>query len=176
MNRANLIIFTDLDGTLLDHFTYSWQAAAKALEQLAYLHIPLIFCSSKTKDEVIIIRGELGINHPFIVENGAAIYSPLGYFENAVFDKTDNGYEVKQFGVPYAELRSFLEDCKKNLHIRLQGFGDLTLTEIQEMTGLDSHQAELSRRRAYSEPFRLSDENSKKRLPQLEKAEPDRFL
>ncbi|HDL19076.1 MAG TPA: HAD-IIB family hydrolase [Bacteroidetes bacterium] len=176
MNKPNLLIFTDLDGTLLDHYTYSWQEAEEALQQLFFLSVPLIFCTSKTKDESIAIRGELGVDHPFIVENGAAIYSPLGYFENAIFNRTDCGYEVKQFGVPYIKLCSFLTDCKKNLHIRLQGFGDLSTGEIQELTGLSFYQAELSRRRNYSEPFRFPDEDSEKRLPELEKAAAERNL
>lgn len=70
----HLLVFTDLDGTLLDHHTYSWQPARPALERLDGLKIPLILCSSKTSPEMLGLRAELGNRHPFIVENGG-IYS-----------------------------------------------------------------------------------------------------
>ncbi|MFQ5696467.1 MAG: mannosyl-3-phosphoglycerate phosphatase, partial [Terriglobia bacterium] len=48
-----LIVFTDLDATLLDHQTYSWAAAEPALRRLRLLGIPLVFCTSKTRAEVL---------------------------------------------------------------------------------------------------------------------------
>ena len=80
MDKPKLLIFTDLDGTLLDHYTYLWEDAIPALEKLFLFDIPVILCTSKTKDESVYFRGQIGLDHPFIVENGAAIYSPLGYF------------------------------------------------------------------------------------------------
>ena len=76
------IIFTDLDGSLLDHRTYSYSAASPMLATLKKNKIPLIPVSSKTFDEIIILRRRLNNNDPFIVENGAAIYIPKDYFSN----------------------------------------------------------------------------------------------
>ena len=50
MNR--LIVFTDLDGTLLDHDDYSFEAARPALAKLETLNIPVILTTSKTATEV----------------------------------------------------------------------------------------------------------------------------
>ncbi len=47
MTRPTLV-FTDLDGTLLNHDDYSWEAARPALEELQRQSIPLILVSSKT--------------------------------------------------------------------------------------------------------------------------------
>lgn len=50
--KQNIIIFTDLDGTLLDHNSYDF---SEALEMLSYIknhNIPLILTTSKTKIEV----------------------------------------------------------------------------------------------------------------------------
>lgn len=44
-----LILFSDLDGTLLDHDTYDWSPAQPALKQLAALEVPLVLTSSKTR-------------------------------------------------------------------------------------------------------------------------------
>lgn len=40
--QTKLIVFTDLDGTLLDHDNYSWQEAKPALDRLKLKHGPVI--------------------------------------------------------------------------------------------------------------------------------------
>ena len=50
--HSHCAIFTDLDGTLLDHDTYSWAPAAPAIERIKKLGIPLIAISSKTLAEL----------------------------------------------------------------------------------------------------------------------------
>ncbi|MBM4388831.1 MAG: HAD hydrolase family protein, partial [Deltaproteobacteria bacterium] len=61
----NLIIFTDLDGTLLDSRTYSFEQAEPALELIKRRRIPLIICSSKTRAEIEAIRETIGNLDPF---------------------------------------------------------------------------------------------------------------
>ncbi|MEE8044743.1 MAG: HAD-IIB family hydrolase, partial [Thermodesulfobacteriota bacterium] len=68
------IVFTDLDGTLLDHRNYSFLQAIPALDLLKEKNIPLIICTSKTKSEIEHYRTTLQNNFPFISENGGAIY------------------------------------------------------------------------------------------------------
>lgn len=46
-----IIIFTDLDGTLLD-VVYSYHAANEALHSIREQDIPLVICSSKTRAEI----------------------------------------------------------------------------------------------------------------------------
>lgn len=66
----NYVIFTDLDGTLLDHDTYSYEPANSALEKLRETKTPLILASSKTAAEIAPLRHELGFDaFPAIVEN-----------------------------------------------------------------------------------------------------------
>ena len=68
----NLIVFSDLDGTLLDHGNYSHSAAAPALARLRHLEVPLILASSKTAAEIVPLRDELGFSDcEAIVENGS---------------------------------------------------------------------------------------------------------
>ena len=45
------VLFTDLDGTLLDLFDYSYDAALPALEFLKKRKIPVIVCTAKTLAE-----------------------------------------------------------------------------------------------------------------------------
>ena len=75
-----LVLFTDLDGTLIDHHSYSAGTAVEALARLARHAVPVIFCSSKTFAEQQYLQQQLGVHHPFILENGSAVAVPKGYF------------------------------------------------------------------------------------------------
>ncbi|MEW6601405.1 MAG: HAD hydrolase family protein, partial [Nitrospirota bacterium] len=54
-----IIIFTDLDGTLLDYPGYSFEAARSALDLIRERGIPLVVCSSKTRREIEHYRKKL---------------------------------------------------------------------------------------------------------------------
>ena len=98
MNNRKIIVFTDLDGTLLDHVTYSFCEAEDALELLREKEVPLILCSSKSSDEIKVYRRKLSNNEPFISENGGAIFIPEGYGNlKCEFNKIDDGYLERKF-------------------------------------------------------------------------------
>ena len=69
----NLIVYTDLDGSLLDGTTYSYEPATPALAALREQGIPLVLVSSKTRAEMEPLRQRLDHRDPFIVENGGAV-------------------------------------------------------------------------------------------------------
>jgi mannosyl-3-phosphoglycerate phosphatase len=48
----HLAVFTDLDGSLLGHHTYSFENALPALEHIREQRIPLVYITSKTRPEV----------------------------------------------------------------------------------------------------------------------------
>src|SRR5688572_23204941 len=100
-----MLLISDLDGTLLDRETYSFTAAIPALHQLRERQIPLVLCTSKTRAEVEAVRVALGNRHPFIVENGGAIFLPKRYFPFAIpGSEHRDGYDVVPLGDNYAEL------------------------------------------------------------------------
>src|SRR4029434_2576627 len=106
------LVITDLDGTLLDHETYSWEAAHAAVDQLRRRDIPLILCTSKTRAETEDWRKELGNEHPFIVENGGALLIPVGYFRFTIpFSNHSGDCELIQFGDSAADLRKILKEA-----------------------------------------------------------------
>ena len=74
------LIFSDLDGTFLNHNTYSYGSLKNYINNLD-LEFELIFVTSKTFGEIIEIQNKLNINHPFIPENGACIFFPPGYLK-----------------------------------------------------------------------------------------------
>ena len=96
-----ILIFTDLDGSLLDAATYSHAAAADALAAIQRLGATLIPVSSKTRAEMEPLRLRLNNHHPFIVENGGAVYIPNGTFSFPLEQAMPNGvYQVLQLGTP----------------------------------------------------------------------------
>ena len=70
MTIPETVIFTDLDGTLLDADTFSFDPAEPALRLIRARSIPLILSSSKTRAEIEVYRKRLDNSHPFISENG----------------------------------------------------------------------------------------------------------
>ncbi|MDE4132150.1 HAD-IIB family hydrolase [Phaeobacter sp. QD34_3] len=129
-----LVVFSDLDGTLLDHDSYSWQAAVPALTRLAEVGAPVVLASSKTAAEITVLQREMGLSdYPAIVENGAGI---LG-------EETPPKYEC---------LRVALDQTPADLRQQFRGFGDMSVAEIIDVTGLSSEQAARAEQRMFSEP------------------------
>jgi mannosyl-3-phosphoglycerate phosphatase len=152
----NLIVFTDLDGSLLDGTTYSYKAAIPALTALREQGIPLILVSSKTRAEMEPIRQRLDLHDPFIVENGGAVFVPHGLFDFPLERmRTRSPYQVIELGLPYHMLREVLKQIEEAVETPLKGFGDLSVEAIMHVTGLSQADAILAKQREYDEPFLL---------------------
>lgn len=156
-----VIIFTDLDGTLLDYVTYSFEKALPALQLLREQEIPLIICSSKTAKEVIFYREKLKNNHPFISENGGGIFIPKNYFKFEIRSASggqesdiieEGNYLTIRLGARYADLRKTLEALRKE-GFSVRGFGDMTVQELAETTHMNIAEAEFAKERYFDEPF-----------------------
>ena len=143
------IIFSDLDGTLLNQSDYSYTSAIPALEKIKKLKIPLILNSSKTLHEIVDIRKELGIHHPFVVENGAAIFVPQDYFPENKQPLTKH-----LLGPDRKELLATIHRLRKNNDYQFQGFADFTVPQLSKETGLSFKQAKKSKNRIGSEPIK----------------------
>jgi mannosyl-3-phosphoglycerate phosphatase len=151
-----VVIFTDLDGTLLDRETYSYDKALPSIRYLLQRGIPIVFCSAKTRAEQEVYRQELEIPDPFIVENGGAIFIPRGYFPFTFdHDKTDDGYQIIELGIPYHEIRRILEQIRADAMLNFRGFGDMSIEEIAMETGLDLEAAQRAKAREYDETIKV---------------------
>jgi mannosyl-3-phosphoglycerate phosphatase len=153
---------TDLDGTLLDRDTYSYEESLPAIATAKEEGVPIVFCSSKTRAEQEALRSELGIDDPFIVEDGAALYVPSDYFgfdyEYGIFS---DGYRVSEFAVPYSEVRKALSAVGSETGVEFRGYGDLSVKELAEITGLDQEAAERAKLREYQETIVSEIESGK---------------
>ncbi len=149
---SRLVIFTDLDGSLLERRTYDHREAIPALESLKSLYIPLVFCSSKTRSEQVELRARLGINDPFIVEDGGAVYIERGYFTFRFADGRPRGtHLVVEFGTPYTEVRRIVSAVAGETGISLRGYGDMDAAAVAALTGLDIDSARRAMEREYEE-------------------------
>ena len=154
MNNRKIIVITDLDGTLLDHSTYSFCEAEDALGLLREKGVPLILCSSKSRAEIEVYRKKLSNNEPFISENGGAIFIPEGYGDlKCEFDKIDDGYLVIEIGSEYQTLADAFEKIKKRAGINIKSITEFTIDEIVWLTGLSGEEAFLAQKREYILPF-----------------------
>lgn len=148
-----LVIFSDLDGTLLDHHTYSYQPALPALRELQRRGIPLVLCSSKTRAEMVPLHQELGLDAPIITENGGGVFAPQtsALVKGEPWRDAGDGWQVLEIGLPIDEVRKRLAAFQDRLGLR--GFGDLSDHEVAKLTGLGKDQAARARRREFNEPL-----------------------
>ncbi len=145
-----LIFFTDLDGTLLDHETYDFSPALPALQALKAHGVPLILASSKTGPEIAALRSVLGFEHcPAIIENGSGELPP------GATPEIDNEF--------YLRLREALNSLPESVRQCYTGFGDMSNSEVVALTGLPKDSARLARQRGYTEPgvFDGSDDDKR---------------
>ena len=155
MNQLkHLIIFTDLDGCLLNKHDYQWQDAEECLLRLVDLQVPVVLASSKTVAEMQKIATEVPfVPAPFIAENGGAIcWGPLD---------TEGDAEILCTGIPRPEILDVLTGLKSRF--RFRSFQDLGFEGVMKSTDLEATNAALAMQRQSTEPL-LWDDSAEKRL------------
>ena len=146
---SNPVIFTDLDGTLLDSDTYSWADAAAALDELKRRRIPVVLNSSKTLAELTPLRAELGLEHPVIAENGAFIDVPDNYFRGQL--------ALRQPPPERAVLQRVYRVVRRGGDYRCEAFFEMGEAGIVAATGLEPAAAHLANERRATEPVLWRD-------------------
>ena len=131
------IFFTDLDGTLIDHYTYSPLGALEGVELLKERGIPLVPVTSKTFDEVCEIMNLLDLRNDFVFENGAGmgIYSGKEGFE----------FTLNSPGIDY--LLGFVPLISGFFGSELNILNFLSPEELDRLTGLGLKRSEMALKR-----------------------------
>ena len=137
MKKQKIVVFTDLDATLLAHDDYSFAKAQSGLDLCRRLQIPVIAVTSKTLDETRLWVERLGLDPRFVFENGGGIHLEDG--------------KIIDLGIDYSVLRQVLTKLSSNFSVR--GFGDMDTNEIAERTNLSLKEAKSAALRRFSEPF-----------------------
>lgn len=161
LGDEGIIIFTDLDGTLLDYYTYSCEVVKPLVEKLKGAGVEIVPCSSKTRAEIEIYRKRLGLETPFIVENGGAIFIGKDYFSSRYkYQRETGSYRVIELGIAYEEVRRKLDVVRQECNLSFRGFGDMDDAQVAALTGLDMDLAGRARMREYSETLDLGSSES----------------
>jgi mannosyl-3-phosphoglycerate phosphatase family protein len=150
---SGIVIYTDLDGSLLDHDSYSHAPADALLAELEADGIPVIPCSSKTRAELLPLREALHNRHPFVIENGAAVLIPCGYFDqqpDASIAQDD--FWIRSFTQPRSHWLQLLDAVGEEFAGEFIQFAHMDIAQIIEETGLDARSAALAAQREFSEP------------------------
>lgn len=150
MKDQTVVVFTDLDATLLAFDDYSFEKARTGLDLCQSMQIRIIAVTSKTLDETALWVERIGLDQTFIFENGGGIHLDSG--------------EVIDLGVDYSVLRQVMVKLASTFPVR--GFGDMNTEEIAERTGLSLKEAKMAALRRFSEPFIYPETD----FTQLEKA------
>lgn len=149
------LVFTDLDGSLLDHHSYDWSPARPWLDRLKAEGVPVIPVTSKTRSEILPLRRELGLEDaPFIAENGALAGLPPAWC-HARLDRGPgpDGLAIRTLGVDIGFIRKRLSVWRERLGIRFTTMSEMSLEELVDFTGLAEPEARLARLREGSEPL-----------------------
>ena len=151
------VIFTDLDGTLLDSETYSWAPAEPALRLIKEKGIPLVIVSSKTRSEIEILRDEIGNLHPFIPENGGAILIPENYDIEIPPEAVEfEDYKAVILSKTTDEMARKFDTLPEKISI--QFITQMETKQVADLTGLSLKQARAAQEREFGQAFVLRDQ------------------
>lgn len=167
------LVVSDMDGTLLNHHDYQFDAAVPMLQKLEQMDIPVVFNTSKTFSELSLLVQQLNNRHPFIIENGSAIVVPERYFSDEFNEEymaeavAASGYRLKITGSEIDAINSFLREvCPDAIN-----FTQCSLQQAIQLTGLTATEASNAQNRQYSVPLIFSNEGKESRfIKQAEQA------
>ena len=149
---SSAVIYTDLDGTLLDHHTYAFDEALETIKALRDRGIPIIPCTSKTRAETMRLVQAMGIDGPMIVENGAAIWVPQDWgLERPAGSASDADAWCHSFGPSRSMIRRQLAILSIEWGNRYQSLCDLSDKQVAAVTGLDLDGAARAKQREHCE-------------------------
>ena len=156
IKNSRIWIVTDVDGTLMDH-SYDLTPARETIRRLKELKIPVILCTSKTASEVKVIQKDLGLNDPYIVENGGAIYCN---------SNIQGSWEIV-LGESYQKLECILKKLSYDIDFPLIPLNELSDYEANSLTGLSGDSLNLMRDRHWSMPFLNPPDHLEENLKQF---------
>ncbi len=147
------VVFTDIDGTLIDILTGHFGETKILVKKLTECKIPLVLCSSKTKAEQELIRKEAELSEPFIVENGGAIFIPSAYFDDTLNFKArrTDSYHVMELGKPTAMIMSKLKELREIHDLDFRAASEMSIDELCKIALMEKDAALRMIQREYGE-------------------------
>ena len=154
-----IVVFTDPD-TLRGGRHSSLTETREALDDLTDRGVAVVLWGNETRAEMELVRADLDLGDPFVSESGGGLFLPVDYFAEApAHARAFAGYDVLDFGRPYAVVAAALHAVANKLKIEVAGFSGMSVQDVADDCGLSLAQARLATLREYDEPFRLMTEN-----------------
>ena len=165
MKNKNYVVFTDLDGTLLDHHSYSFEKALPGIAHLDQREIPWLFNTSKTFAELKLLREEVDNPWPMIVENGGGVAVP----KNNLCDEIFGGHTGSVKGAPIEidDFTFFTLGRRRHEFVGLVAelreefnfipYSQMSVEYLADVTGLTKEKAAQSLDRQFTEPCLWQD-------------------
>ena len=147
MNRKfSIIIFTDLDGSLLHRDNFKFDEIKEYINSLVDEGIIIIPNTSKTESEIDEFVKELGSELPFISENGSSI-NRLDLINNNFPNKIILSRDKQEL------LEIFNSKVPKELKNKCKFISNMNLKQQTEIFGLQDNNLKNALNRKYTIPF-----------------------
>ena len=146
MSFNNILLFTDLDGTLLNKKTFEFKAALNLIKNCISKGINIIPNSSKTDLELDEICENLEIPKVYISENGSCIYG-LNFLSENLNEKV---YLSRNKAVIF---KNFSDNINVKLKKKCLILENETLQNQIEVLGLPQNKISKAMNRKFSMPF-----------------------
>ena len=148
------VVYTDLDGTLLDHYTYAFNEALETIKSLKARGVHIVPCTSKTRAETVKLMRDLELEGPMIVENGAAIWVPDDWGLTKP-EGADEDVDARAWSHCFGPARGMIRRQLAILNIewgnRYQSLCEISDKQVMALTGLDAASAARAKDRHYCE-------------------------
>jgi len=150
-----VVIFTDLDGSLLHRDTFKFDSIKDYIKSLINSGIIIIPNSSKTEKEIEKFNEELGVKLPYISENGSAIHGL-----NLINQNFPN--EIILSRKKEELLKIFNEKTPERLLNKCVEISKLSKKEQEKKFGQKDEGLKNALKRKYTLPFLFNGNNSEK--------------
>ena len=152
---SKILIFTDLDGTLLDRDNFKFDKVINYVRELIQKDIHIIPNSSKTLGEINNFNRELDEDLPFIVENGAAIYK-LNLINSSFPEKISLSRETSEI------LKIFEKKVSIKFRSKCRFINKLSIDKQEKILGLSKQKIRFALNREYTIPLLFDGSKNEK--------------
>ena len=157
-------IFTDLDGTLLGKEDYRYEVNVQLISELKNKGIGISLNTSKTFSETECWQSKLGLDGPFIIENGAAILFPKNKFELEQLEPYKVESRGKYFCIVLGTQIERLERLYQPYAKKVTSLVHCSLNDAMRLTGLGGSDLQRARMREYTLPLIIPDPSIKEEI------------
>ncbi|MDC3030394.1 HAD-IIB family hydrolase [Candidatus Pelagibacter sp.] len=159
-----VVIFTDLDGSLLHRDTFKFDSIKEYIKSLINNGIIIIPNSSKTEKEIEKFNEELGVKLPYISENGSAIHG-LNLINQNFPNKIDLSRAKEEL------INIFNTKISENLKIKCKLVANMSREDQSIIFGLTGKELDNAMNRKFTSPFLFEGtKNEKNKLSKILKS------